>query len=390
MARVLAFIGLGANVGPARQTLTQAVAALARLRGARVKGVSRLFRTAPVGVTDQPDFLNAVVALDVPMGADRANSAIDLLVALKELERGFGREKRERWGPRELDLDLLLLDGHRLALERPSAALPASARLDPGAAARLLEVPHPSMRDRLFVLAPLADLAPDLVPPGWDETVEAARQRRAQVEGPNAVVPVGTWSSEAATWIGPSGGPIVVERPSPGDAEEAARVHSASAEAAYRGIAGPDPNGLARRTATWREILASPGPSNQAFVARDAGRIVGVLNFGSFRGDESTAAVRVLYVHPAWWGTGAGQALIERAHEELAANHDEAVLTVLTANTRARRFYERNGWVEGETLVEPHFGDRPTEVTRYRRAFHPNAGARDGNGIGDGAGNAAG
>ncbi len=371
MARLRAFIGLGANVGDARQTLTQAVAALAKLPGARVRSVSRLYRTMPVGVTDQPDFLNAVVALDVRVGAAPAASAIDLLVALKELERGFGRELRERWGPRELDLDLLLFGGHRLALERPLAAVPASARLDPGAAARLLEVPHPSMHERLFVLAPLADLAADLVPPGWTETVGAAATRQTTAEGPDAVQAIGAWSEHDRAWIGPSGGPIVVDRPTPADADEAARAHSASAEAAYRGIAGPDPNGLARRTGTWREILASLGPGNQAFVARDAGRIVGVLNFGSFRGDESIAAVRVLYVHPAWWGTGAGQALIERAHAELAASHSEAVLTVLTANARARRFYERNGWVEGETLVEPHFGDRPTKVTRYRRVFRP-------------------
>ncbi len=366
---MLAFIGLGANVGDARQTLTDAVAALATLRDTRVNGVSRLYRTTPVGVTDQPDFLNAVVALDVGVGADPAASAIDLLVALKELERGFGRQGRERWGPRELDLDLLLFGGHRLAVERPPAAAPATAGLDPGAAARLLEVPHPSMQERLFVLAPLADLAADLVPPGWTETVSAAAGRRLAVEGPEAVRAIASWSDHDRTWIGPSGGPIVVERPTPEDADEAARAHSASAEAAYRGIAGPDPDGLARRTGVWREMLATIGPGNQAFVARDAGRIVGVLNIGTFRGDELTAAVRVLYVHPAWWGTGAGQALIERAHEELAAEHDEAVLTVLTANARARRFYERNGWIEGETLVEPHFGDRPTEVTRYRRVF---------------------
>ncbi len=96
--------------------------------------------------------------------------------------------------------------------------------------------------------------------------------------------------------------------------------------------------------------------------------MVGVVNFGSFRG-ETTVAVRILYVHPGWWGTGAGQALLDRAHEELARDHDEAVLTVLTANARARRFYERNGWEPIETVMEPHFGNRPTEVTRYHRVF---------------------
>ena len=70
-----------------------------------------------------------------------------------------------------------------------------------------------------------------------------------------------------------------------------------------------------------------------------------------------------------WWGSGAGQQLMDHAHAELAKEYDSAQLTVLTANARARRFYERNGWVEAETVVEPHFGGIPTEVTRYRRAL---------------------
>jgi 2-amino-4-hydroxy-6-hydroxymethyldihydropteridine diphosphokinase len=369
LVRVPAFIGLGANVGDARRTLTHAVAALAKIPGARLREVSPLYRTTPVGVTDQPDFLNAVVALDVPIGADAAASAIDLLVALKNLERAFGRQRRGRWEARELDLDLLLFGGHRLAVERPPEAAPASAAIDPGAAARLLEVPHPAMRDRLFVLAPLADLAPTLVPPGWTETVAEAAERRRAAEGPDAARAIAGWSDADAAWIGPSGGPIVIEPPTEDDIEEAARVHTAAADAAYRGIAPPDRNGLERRTRVWREILENAGPSSRSFVARDAGRIVGVLNIGSFRGDDSAAAVRVLYVLPGWWGSGAGQQLLDRAHEELARDHDEAVLTVLAKNGRARRFYERNGWQLVETIVEPHFGDRPTEVTRYRRVL---------------------
>lgn len=375
MARVPAFIGLGANVGDARRTLTDAVAALAKIPGARLREVSRLYRTAPVGVTDQPDFLNAVVALDIRIGADAAASAIDLLVALKNLERAFGRQHRGRWEARELDLDLLLFGGHRLAVERPPDAAPASAAIDPGTAARLLEVPHPTMRDRLFVLAPLADLAPTLVPPGWTETVAEAAERRRAVEGPDAARAIAGWSEADAAWIGPTGEPVVIEPPTEADIEEAARVHTAAADAAYRGIAPPDRNGLERRTRVWREILANAGPHSRSFVARDAGRIVGVLNIGSFRGDDSAAAVRVLYVLPAWWGSGAGQQLLDRAHEELARDHDEAVLTVLSKNARARRFYERNGWQLVETLVEPHFGDVPTEVSRYRRTLRQKASA---------------
>jgi 2-amino-4-hydroxy-6-hydroxymethyldihydropteridine diphosphokinase len=193
---VRAYIGLGANVGDAQETLTNAVAALAALPGTRLRGVSRLYRTKPVGVTDQPDFLNAVVAVDVPAGPDPATGATRLLVALKHLEREFGRRRRRRWGPRELDLDLLLFGRARLAIERPPEAVPLSAAVDPGAAARLLEVPHPSMRDRLFVLAPLADLAPRLVPPGSPHTVETLRRNRHRAEGDGAALSVGIWRGD--------------------------------------------------------------------------------------------------------------------------------------------------------------------------------------------------
>jgi 2-amino-4-hydroxy-6-hydroxymethyldihydropteridine diphosphokinase len=192
--RVRAYIGLGANVGDARQTLAEAVSALAAVPGARLRGVSRLYRTKPVGVTDQPDFLNAVVALDVPAGTDPASGATELLVNLKGLERELGRRRRRRWGPRELDLDLLVFGRARLAIERPPAGAPLSAAVDPGAAARLLEVPHPAMADRVFVLAPLSDLAAGLVPPGWHETVGVAARRRQAVEGPDAVQPLAKWA----------------------------------------------------------------------------------------------------------------------------------------------------------------------------------------------------
>lgn len=363
--RVRAYIGLGANVGDSKQTLTAAVAALSALPGARLRGVSRLYRTKPVGLTDQPDFLNAVVALDVPSGIDPEVGAVALLVALKGIERSFGRQQRDRWGPRELDLDLLVFGRDRIHVERPPEGRPATAAVDPGAAVRLLEVPHPLMGERLFVLAPLADLAVHLVPPGWHETVGTARRRRESVEGRDAVVAIGTWSERERSWLGPSGRPIQITRPALEDSDEIARVHTDSADAAYRDHKPQDPSGLERRTGMWREILADP--SNRSFVARDEGRIVGVLNIGTFRGDVDRGAVRVLYVHPAWWGSGAGQLLLDRAHAELGADYDEAVLTVLEANTRARRFYERNGWELTEILVEPHFGGRPTEVARYRR-----------------------
>jgi 2-amino-4-hydroxy-6-hydroxymethyldihydropteridine diphosphokinase len=198
--RVRAYIGLGANVGDSRATLASAVQALEGLPGTRVRGVSRLYATEPVGVTDQPEFHNAVVALDVPAGADPARGAMDMLTQLKELERSFGRRSRRRWGPRELDLDLLIFGRAHLAIERSPEARSLEADTDLGATTRLLVVPHSSAAERLFVLAPLADLAPRLVPPGWGRTVGRARRERLAVEGPDAVRAVATWDGTAAAW----------------------------------------------------------------------------------------------------------------------------------------------------------------------------------------------
>jgi 2-amino-4-hydroxy-6-hydroxymethyldihydropteridine diphosphokinase len=194
LERVLAYVGLGANVGDPRGTLRAAVAALGALPGATLVGVSRLYVTRPVGVVDQPDFLNAVVALDVPVGSDPETGALALLAALKGIERAFGRQVRERWGPREVDLDLLLFGDHDIHVERSP-----DARSDARIGVQWLDVPHVRARGRLFVLAPLADLAPDLVPAGWSEAVAAARDRLA-ADDPGAVRPLGAWGG--TDWVG--------------------------------------------------------------------------------------------------------------------------------------------------------------------------------------------
>jgi 2-amino-4-hydroxy-6-hydroxymethyldihydropteridine diphosphokinase len=199
---VRSYVGLGSNLGQSELTLVEAIGALRALPGARLAGVSGLYATRPVGLEDQPEFRNAVAALDVPAGPDPETGALALLVALKALERAFGRTPGVRWGPRELDLDLLLFGRARLVVERPPAGLSMDAARDLGRRPdrRLLIVPHPEIRDRLFVLAPLADLAPDLVPPGWNETVGEARARRARTEGAKAVRMVGSWQARARRW----------------------------------------------------------------------------------------------------------------------------------------------------------------------------------------------
>jgi 2-amino-4-hydroxy-6-hydroxymethyldihydropteridine diphosphokinase len=198
--RVRAYIGLGANVGDAGATLASAVRSLEEMPGSRLRSVSRLYATEPVGVIDQAEFRNAVVALDVAAGPDPASGAIALLTQLKALERSFGRRTRRRWGPRELDLDLLVFGRARLSVERPAHARSLDAPDDPLAASKLLVVPHPSAVERLFVLAPLGDLAPGLVPPGWGRTVESARRERLAIEGRDAVRAIGTWDVAARAW----------------------------------------------------------------------------------------------------------------------------------------------------------------------------------------------
>lgn len=193
MAKVRAYIGLGANVGDAAATLAAAVTALAGLPGCRLRGVSRLYATNPVGVVDQPEFRNACVALDVPAGATPEEGASALLVALKGLEREFGRQERERWGPREVDLDLLVFGRHLIDMERPSEGRSG----DPAKARMPLVVPHVEAQHRLFVLAPLSDLAPGLVPPGWGETVATAAARQRVLEGADAARPIAAWDGDA-------------------------------------------------------------------------------------------------------------------------------------------------------------------------------------------------
>lgn len=193
---VRAVIGLGANVGRAGSTIREAIRALDE-SPLRVVAVSRLYRTVPVGVTDQPDFRNAVAQVDAPAGADPSSGALALLVRLKDLERAFGRQPRRRWGPREIDLDLEAFGPHRIAVERP----PEGQSLDFATkGTRLLVVPHQEAHERLFVLAPWADVDPGFRPPGWDDTVAEARDRRVAVEGADSVRAVAAWDAAERVW----------------------------------------------------------------------------------------------------------------------------------------------------------------------------------------------
>ncbi len=138
-----AAVGLGANLGDAKASVLAAIAVLDLLPDTRMLSASKLYRTAAWGQTDQPDFINAVVVLVTGL------SARELLDKLLAVERDFGRVRAagERWGPRTLDLDLLLFGDDVID--------------EPG-----LLVPHPHLHERAFALLPLAQIAPGMSIPG--------------------------------------------------------------------------------------------------------------------------------------------------------------------------------------------------------------------------------
>jgi 2-amino-4-hydroxy-6-hydroxymethyldihydropteridine diphosphokinase len=133
---VTCYIGLGSNLGDRLSSLQRASALIGATPGIRLKQPSAVYESVPWGYVDQPAFLNAVVALETTLGP------VQLFLRLQLIERALGRQRRFRWGPREIDLDLLLYDGAAIAR-------------------RGLTVPHPAIDERPFVLLPLRDVFPD-------------------------------------------------------------------------------------------------------------------------------------------------------------------------------------------------------------------------------------
>jgi GNAT superfamily N-acetyltransferase len=160
---------------------------------------------------------------------------------------------------------------------------------------------------------------------------------------------------------------MIVRRATRSDVPELARVHTESAVAAHAHVGPPEIGGRERRTANWTRVFDEA--IGTPHLAELDGAVVGILNFGPARDEAGTGELYVLYVVPGHWGLGTGQLLLDKAHDELGSAFDEAILNVLADNPRARRFYERNGWLLDEIRVEPQFGDAPTEIARYRRRF---------------------
>jgi 2-amino-4-hydroxy-6-hydroxymethyldihydropteridine diphosphokinase len=134
------FVGMGSNLGDRAGMLNRAAAELGRVPGVRLAACSPVYETDPVGKTDQPRFLNAACEIQTSLAPP------DLLRELKLIEERLGRAGVERWGPREIDLDILLYDG----LVHSGSGI---------------TVPHPELEHRRFVLVPLRELDPDVVHP---------------------------------------------------------------------------------------------------------------------------------------------------------------------------------------------------------------------------------
>jgi 2-amino-4-hydroxy-6-hydroxymethyldihydropteridine diphosphokinase len=145
------YIGLGSNIEGPRDQVIQAISELAELPSSTLSKTSSLYQSKPLGLQDQPDFINAVAELETSLSVRK------LLSYLQEIESNHHRSREIHWGPRTLDLDILLYD----AVEIDNADL---------------KIPHPEIRNRNFVLIPLYEIAVELTIPGMGKLAELVRQ----------------------------------------------------------------------------------------------------------------------------------------------------------------------------------------------------------------------
>ena len=148
----LVYIGFGSNIGDRLAHIRNAIHALAEAEGITLQKISSIYETDPIGYETQAQFLNGVAAIQTSL------PPLSLLHTLKDIETAVGRKHRTRWGPREIDLDILIYGDLCLQTEK-------------------LVIPHPEMHLRRFVLAPLAEIALDFVHPVLKETIQILLER---------------------------------------------------------------------------------------------------------------------------------------------------------------------------------------------------------------------
>ncbi|WP_066634349.1 2-amino-4-hydroxy-6-hydroxymethyldihydropteridine diphosphokinase [Desulfolucanica intricata] len=149
------FLGVGSNLGDSYNNIQKAINLLNEINGVKIVAVAPFYKTAPVGYLDQDWFLNSVIECKTEIPPR------ELLYALLDIENKMGRVRTIRWGPRVVDLDLLIYENERI--NEPD-----------------LIVPHPRMTERAFVIVPLADLAPDLKMPGGQTATSLAEQLKKE------------------------------------------------------------------------------------------------------------------------------------------------------------------------------------------------------------------
>jgi len=155
-----AYLGLGSNLGDREENIRRAISTMAEHPQIEILKVSSMYETTPVGFKDQPDFINAVVLIETSL------SPRELSDTVHKIEDSLGRKRTFRWGPRVIDIDILLYGNETIDEEG-------------------LKIPHPMMMARRFVMEPLAEIAPDLVLPDGRTALESAR---SSAEGDNAEV----------------------------------------------------------------------------------------------------------------------------------------------------------------------------------------------------------
>ncbi len=162
MDALTAYLGLGANLGEREIYLARAAHLLAESAAVRIFRSSSIYQTAPWGYLEQPDFLNSVLEIETTL------EPVALLELTQSIERQIGRQPGIRFGPRLIDIDILLYSEQSIRLEEPD-----------------LQIPHPRMHLRAFVLVPLAELAPALVVPNFSARV---KELRDGVDGKEGVI----------------------------------------------------------------------------------------------------------------------------------------------------------------------------------------------------------